>query len=71
VYHGIPVNFRTQVREKLKQMGYTGSQIRFEYRGKRNYKVLGLRGGGTLKVYDASCRLRNANTFAVYIRVIL
>jgi len=67
VYHRIPVNFRSQVREELKQMGYKGSQIRFEYRGKREFKVLKLRDGGTLKRYDPSCRLRNATTFAVYI----
>ena len=68
VYKGIPVNFRTQVREEMRKMGYTGSQIRFEYRGKREHKVLLLRNGGTYKQYDPSCRLRNAKTFAVYLR---
>jgi hypothetical protein len=37
-------------------MGYTGSEIRFEYRG------------GKRKVGEGFTRLRNAKTFAVYIR---
>jgi hypothetical protein len=68
LYKGIPVAHRDEVRKLLKASGMTGSQIRFEYRGKREYKVLQLRSGGTYKQYDPSCRLRNATHFAVYKR---
>jgi hypothetical protein len=68
LYKGIPVAHRDEVRKLLKASGMTGSQIRFEYRGKREYKVVTLRSGKTFKKYDPSCRLRNATHFAVYER---
>ena len=61
-YKGIPVAFRARVRAILKSKGYKGSEIRFEYRGTRGTNIYGN--------CEPSCRLRNANTFAVYRRIV-
>jgi len=51
-YKGIPVEFRTKVSAILKSKGY---KFRFLFRGSKKHS-------------DASVRLRNAKTFAVYQR---
>jgi hypothetical protein len=65
VFKGVPIDMRERVLEYYRTIGVS---VRLEFRGKREYKVLLLRSGGTYKQYDPSCRLRNAKTFAVYIR---
>lgn len=67
-YKGIPVAERETVRNILKKIGFTGSQIRFEYRGPRAKTVYKLRNGRNYVRTAPSCRLATAKTFAVYFR---
>ena len=62
-YKGIPVQYRSKVRAILKSKGYTGYNIRFEYRGPR----IGSNRGRINE--QGSCRLDRAVCFSVYYRV--
>ena len=65
VFKGVPIDMRERVLEYYRSIGV---RVRLEFRGKREFKVLPMMNGGTYKYYAPSCRLRNAKTFAVYLR---